>query len=287
MNSRFAIHHKFLIWVFLVLGLPIFGGESSIEAQEESTYRLGPGDKIELRVDEMPDMDRQFTVLEDGTLELPQAGSMRAQGRTESELASDIRGRLEELGMRRATVIVRIVQYSRPVALLGEIAKPGNFPLTGRATLLDVLLEAGGLTVDAGLFVVVRRRSPNGLSDQIEIPVEELFGLGDPIYNIPIFAGDVIRAPSAPTIQISFLGEVENTGSQIFRGNRKITLLVAIAGAGGLTDQASSKIRILRDQGADADKKEILVNYRHILSGKVADVELLDRDIVVVKESFF
>lgn len=267
------------------LGL-ILLGEGRSQAQQGATFRIGPGDRIELRIDEMPEMGQEFTVQEDGNLVLPlEVGSIAAQGRTESELATDIQQRLEELGLRRATVVVRILQYSRPVALLGEFVKPGNLPLTGRATLLDVLLEAGGLTTEAGTVVMVRRRSSNGLSAQIEVPVRELLELGDPIYNIPIFAGDVIRAPRAPTLQISLLGEIEKTGSLTFKSSRKVTLLVAIAGAGGLTDTASSKIRILRNQGAD--KEEILVNYRHILSGKIPDLELLDGDIIVVKESFF
>lgn len=255
-------------------------------AQDGSVYRIGPQDKIEVRVDEIPDMQGQeLDITENGTVEIPHVGAIRAQGRTERQLADDIRQRLEEAGMRRATVSIRVTRFSRPVALLGAVVAPGNRSISGRATLLDVLLEAGGPTDDHGPVALVRRRASNGLSDQVEISLHELLEIGDPVVNIPVFSGDVIRVPKAPSVEVSFLGEVRTTGSQTFRGNRPVTLLAAIARAGGLSDAASNKIRILRGQGSE--KQEIVVHYRRILNGVDPDVELRDGDIIVVRESFF
>lgn len=247
--------------------------------------RIGPRDQLEVRVEELPGFDQDYEVSEDGTVELPHVGAVRAEGSTESELAAEIRRKLEGTGLRRATVSVRITRFSRPVAVLGAVAKPGNHLLTGRATLLDVLLEAGGLTDERGDSVVVRRRAANGLTDQVEVSVEELFELGDPAVNLPLQAGDVVRVPKAPAIAISFLGEVTNTGTVTFHGRERVTLLVAIARAGGLTDSASPKIRILRGRGEN--RVELAANYRRILAGKEPDPELEDGDILVVRESFF
>lgn len=254
-------------------------------AGQEALRRVGPRDQIEVRVEEIPSFDRDYEVADDGTVELPHVGAVRAEGRTESELAAEIRRLLEGTGVRRASVSVRITRVSRPVAVLGAVADPGNHLISGRSTLLDVLLEAGGLTDDRGSRVLVRRRSPNGLTDQVEISVEELFELGDPTVNLPILAGDVIRVPRADSVEISFLGEVANPGNLSFQGRDRVTLLVAIARAGGLTDKASAKIRILRGQGGA--RQEIVANYRRILAGKEPDPELEDGDILVVRESFF
>lgn len=258
---------------------------ATLSAQEGALYRIGVRDKVEIRVEELADVNSEFDVADDGTLELPHVGLVTAQGRTEDELAVRIRQLLLDSGMRRATVSVRVTRIARPVVLLGAVAEPGNRVVSGRATLLDVILEAGGLAAAPGPVVLVRRRASNGLSDQVEIALRELLELGDPSVNIPIYAGDVIRVPAAPQIHVSFLGEVESAGDVGFRGNERATLLVAIARAGGLTEAASNKIRILRGEGAE--KQEILANYRRILSGKDPDIELEDGDIVVVRESFF
>ena len=258
---------------------------STAAAQEGSPYRIGPGDEIEVRVAELPDIDRDFTVAADGTVELPHAGSVAAEGRTEGQLAAEIRSRLESSGLRRATVSVAVRRPSRPIAVLGAVMQPGNLPVLGRATVLDALLEAGGLSADRGSSILVRRRASNGLADQVEISVEDLFELADPAVNLPVFPGDVIRVPKAPTIRISFLGEVNQAGSHSYTGNARVTLLAAIAQAGGLSETASPKVRILRGQGDQ--KVELAANYRRILNGKDPDVELQDGDIIVVRESFF
>jgi polysaccharide export outer membrane protein len=269
--------------LYVLIAALVLAGELS--GDESSDRRIGPHDEIEVRVEELPEIDRGYVVAEDGTVELPHVGEVRAEGRTERELAGEIRLLLEGTGLRRATVSVRITRFSRPVAVLGAVVNPGNRVITGRATLLDVLLEAGGLTDDRGDSVLVRRRSSNGLTGEVEISVEDLFERGDPAVNIPILAGDVIRVPKAPAIEVSFLGEVVETGTVTFRGRERVTLLVAIARAGGITDEASAKIRILRGRGDE--RVEITVNYRRILAGKDPDPELEDGDILVVRESFF
>jgi protein involved in polysaccharide export with SLBB domain len=70
------------------------------------------------------------------------------------------------------------------------------------------------------------------------------------------------------------------------KSTERITLLAAIARAGGLTDRASKAIRIKRAEAA-AGTPEVEADYKRILAGKDADVELRQGDIVVVKESFF
>jgi len=274
-----------LTWVGLLLIAAWGLWTSAATAQQKASYPIGPRDKVEIRVLELPELDREFQVAGDGTLELPNVGKVDVAGLTESELAVELRRRLEEVGMRRATVSVRITEFSRPVAVLGAVVNPGNHPVEGRAMLLDVLLMAGGLSNDRGRFIQVRRRAANGLSDQVEIGIDELFESGDPAVNIPIFAGDVVHVLPAEAVRVSFLGEVNQTGNVTFRGTDRVTLLVAIAQAGGLTERASSKIRILRRQGAG--RVEIIANYRRILNGKDPDPELEDGDIVIVKEAFF
>ncbi len=249
------------------------------------SYRIGPRDQIQIRVDEL-DLENEQPVTEDGTIALPVLGTVRAQGLTEDQLAARLRERLEAQGLRRPTVTVIVSAYrSRPVSILGAVADPGNHFIPGRTTLIEVLLNAGGLKPDHGPSIHVRRRAENGLSDQIEIPVRELIDVGDPTLNIPIFAGDHLNIPAARDLTIHFLGQVQKVGSLTFPAARRVTLLTAIAGAGGLLETASKKIRIQR-RTPSGELQELVADYRKILNGGQPDVELEDGDLILVKESF-
>lgn len=276
--------------ILFVLAVAWALGAVSLWAQEPESarsYRIGPRDRIQIRVEELPGLDSEQEVADDGTINLGVVGSIDAQGATESELEARIRSRLLSEGLRKATVTVVVSEYrSRPVSIIGAVGSPGNHFVPGRTTLLEALLAAGGLDAEHGPKIQVRRRADNGLSDQVEIAVRSLIELGDPQVNIPIFAGDLINVPPAREIVIHFLGEVRNVGSQTFTSNKKVTLLTAIARAGGLTETASSKISIKRETGS-GEREEIVVDFRRLLSGRDPDIELQDGDLIVVKESFF
>lgn len=251
---------------------------------QEGSFRIGVRDRLEVHVDELPDLNSEQEVGEDGTITLPVIGNVVARGLGEKELAESIREKLEAEGLRRATVKVRILEFrSRPVSLLGAVAQPGNHYVPGRITLLELLTDAGGLTANHGPSIYVRRRADNGLSDQVQISAEALIHDGDPILNIPIFSGDMINIPPTREIQVHFLGEVQHVGTLSFRSTDRVTLLTAIAKAGGLSETAAKKLRIRR-QGKT---EEIVVDYRQVLSGRSVDPLLEDGDLIIVKEAFF
>ena len=274
-------------FALLTAGAVIVGlaAAASAAAQESAIYRIGSRDTVEVQVDEMPEIDRELEVRSDGTILLPVIGGVEARGRTEDELARQIRTRLEQEGLRRATVRVRVTGFlSRPVSVLGAVPKPGLQNVPGSATLVEVLLAAG-FTGGPGQEVRIRRRAENGLADEVKISSVELFELGEPAVNLPIFAGDVLFVSPVPTVRISVLGAVRRPGVVELEGARRTTLLVVLAEVGGLSDAAASKIRIRRRQ--DGEETEIVASYRRILDGKEADVELQDGDVVLVKEAFF
>lgn len=276
----------FTVFLWLTASLVL---ASTTAAQENTSrsYRIGPRDQIQVRVEEIPEFEVEQVVAEDGTVVLPTVGSLRVQGLTEREFEDRLRDRLLAEGLREATVYVTVSGYrSRPVAMWGSLKNPGNHFIPGRATLLEMLTMAGGLTAERGPSIFIRRVAENGLTDQVEIPIVELVENGNPEYNLPIFAGDHINIPQAREFTIHFLGEVKQAGSFTFRSNQRPTLLTAIARAGGLTEVASNKIRILR-QTEGQERETIPVDYRRILLGKAPDVPLEDGDLIVVKESFF
>ena len=109
---------------------------------------------------------------------------------------------------------------------------------------------------------------------------------GDTDANIPIFANDLINVPARVAVTVFCLGEVARPGAVEFQSTERITLLTAIARAGGLTDRASRTIQVKRRDRAGRDTASE-VNYKRIVAGKEPDFELRSGDVVIVKESFF
>jgi polysaccharide export outer membrane protein len=273
-------HLAVLIPVLALAALPLL-------AQGGSTYRVGPKDLVDISVFEEPALNGQYRVSEQGAIRLPLIGNFPVAGLTEAQLVETLKGHLEANYLQRASVTAEIREYlSQPISVIGAIANPGNLDLSGRYTLLQAITAAGGLADNHGNTVFVRRRAENGLSDQIEISLEQLMMGNDPRLDIPIFANDVINIPATVEITIYLLGEVSTQGALAFENTRRVTLLTAISRAGGVTDRASDKI-IVRRTHEDGTVTEMSVDYKRIVNGRDIDLELQDGDVIVIKESFF
>lgn len=250
-------------------------------------YRIGPKDLLDIRVFEVPELNIERRVSEEGTISLPLIGDVPVQGLTDVELADRLKALLEAKYVQRASVAVQVREFrSRPISVIGAVRQPGNLALSGRWTLLEALSAAGGLAENHGDTIYVLRRAENGLSDQIAISVDDLMVRADLNANIPIFATDVINVPAKVQVTVFCLGEVASPGAVQFVSTERITLLTAIARAGGLTDRASKSIRVKRRDRTGRDT-EIEADYKRILAGKDPDMELQSGDVVVAKESFF
>ncbi len=247
-------------------------------------YRIGPKDLVAVQVFEVPELNVERRVTEDGKINLPLIGDVAASGLTENELALRLKTLLEAKYVQRASTAIEVREFrSKPIAVIGAVHQPGNLAFSGRWTLIEAITAAGGLAENHGNIVYVLRRAENGLTDQVAIDVNDLMVRADPRANLPIYANDLINVPGVVEVTVYCLGEVGKPGALTFKSTDRITLLAAIARAGGLSDRASKKIMIKR-AGKSA---EIAVDYKRILSGRDPDVELHEGDVVVVKESFF
>jgi len=205
--------------------------------------------------------------------------------------AADVKGKLESLltakYVNRASVSVVIKEFANsPVSILGAVQRPGPLNVSGNWYLLQAISAAGGLTQQAGRVIYVLRQSPNGLSDKLEIQVDDLFRGSSSAWNIPIYPSDVVNVPARSTVKVFCLGEVKSPGALEFDSDDRISLLSVIAKAGGLSDRASNSIRI-KHRGSDGKDDERVVNFRRVVAGKDPDPILARDDVVIVKESFF
>jgi polysaccharide export outer membrane protein len=250
-------------------------------------YRVGPRDLLSIRVDEAQTLNGERRISESGTVNLPLIGDVYVEGKTPGEISQAVKKILEEKYVQRASVDVQVIEFrSRPISVIGAVKTPGNLGFSGHWTLLEVLAAAGGLTETHGDVAYVLRRADNGLSDQVTIGLDDLLVRGDPRANIPIFANDLVNVPVTVEMTVYCLGQVAKPGALPFKSNERMTLLTAIAHAGGLTDRASKKILIKR-AGRTEGPQEITADYNRILAGKEPDVDLRAGDVIVVKESFF
>jgi len=288
-NSKFKIQNSKFFFFFFFFFLAILSLTIVAVAEEstQSNYRIGPKDLIAIKVFEIPDLNVEVRVEGDGIVRLPMLGELRVEGLTAAQVAENIQKVLEERYVQHASVTVDIREYrSRPISVIGAVRKPGPLNISGRWTLLEALAAAGGLTDEHGDMIYVMRRSSNGLSDQVAISVDDLMVRAKLDVNIPVFAGDLINVPATVEISLICLGEVKKPGAVTFKSTERITLMAAIARAGGLTDRASKMIVIRRHDRGNKDM-EIKADFKKIRSGKEPDIELERDDVVVVKESFF
>jgi polysaccharide export outer membrane protein len=159
--------------------------------------------------------------------------------------------------------------------------------MLGPRTLLQVLAQAGGLTQDAGADLHVIRRGADGREETLRIPVNDLLVSRDPALNVPVQPGDVISAPLDRPVYIYVDGAVKTPGRIEQLASRPITLLQAIAKAGGATERANLRtIQILR-QSPDGTQTIVEANVKKIRKGQEPDPVLGEGDVVVIPETFF
>lgn len=277
---------RHFLQVLTVAALSLTSASWAQASRDQRSYRLGPQDLVRIRVFEEPDLNMEKRVAGNGTIQLPLVGELPAEGLTEIELASLLKSALEKSYLQRASVTVEVIEmHSNPISVVGAVNRPGRLSVAAGLTLLEALNEAGGLTASSGDLVRVMRTADNGLSDQVIISIEELTSGQQPRLNIPIYPSDLISVPTATSLTIYLLGEVSRLGSQSFETGQRVTLLMALSRAGGLTQRASNKIMIRRFDGTSTE--ELSFNYKQLLKGQGPEVLLQDGDMIVVKESFF
>jgi len=277
------MRRRLCLFATMLIALPCV-----LRADEQvGDYRIGPKDLLEIKVFEIPELNLERRVSDSGSIDLPLLGDLSVAGLSSSQVSSRIEALLTAKYVNHANVSVNVKEYANsPVSIVGAVQKPGPLNISGNWYLLQAISAAGGLTEKAGRKLYVLRRAPNGLSDRLEIRVDDLFRGDSSMWNIPIYPSDIVNIPPRNPVKIFCLGEVKNPGALDFESDDRITLLSVIAKAGGLTDRASNSVRIKR-RGQDGKDVEKVVNFRRVVSGKDPDPALAPDDVIIVKESFF
>jgi polysaccharide export outer membrane protein len=280
-----SVRPRLAFLVVVAVGVVAAGALRAEEVSGE--YRVGPRDLIEIKVIEIPELNVERRVSDGGAINLPMVGDFPVTGLTAAEIRTSLETLLKSKYVNRADVSVVVREFAaKPISIVGAVRKTGSLNISGRWDLLQAIAAAGGLSETAGKKIYVLRHAENGLSDTLEISTEDLFRNAPQMWNIPIYPSDIVNIPPRQTVRIFCIGEVKSPGAVEFETDDRISLLSAIAKAGGLTDRASKKIRVKR-RGRDGKDTEQTYDFKAILAGRSEDPTLLPDDVVIVKESFF
>ena len=175
--------------------------EEQRNMQVNYTYVIGPGDSMEVFVwgnEELTVSD--VKVRPDGKISTRLVENIEASGKTPSELARDIEEAYSEY-VKSAVVSVIVDEFegvpSQQVRVVGEAAEPLNIPFRKHMTLLDLMVEVGGLTEFADGNKSVLIRNSGGSQNTYNILLQDLLDKGDISANVALFPGDIIIIPEA------------------------------------------------------------------------------------------
>ncbi len=283
-RSRTILGGIFLIFALVFWLSPVQARQQAEKAQASQVveYRIGAKDLLEIKVYELPELNQTVRVAEDGTITLAVVGPVPASGLTAQELEKRIAAILNEKYTKSAHVTV-IIREHQKIAVLGAVSRPGLYEMAGPTTLVQILSEAGGLTQQAGKEIHILRQQDNGNKERIVLGVDDLMRRSQDA-NIILKPKDEIIVPFDQTLTVFVYGEVRNPGAIQFLESKGLTLLKAVAQAGGLTEWANAvQVLVKRKDPQTGREKNLWFNLKKIIDGKRPDFPLQDGDIIVVK----
>jgi len=163
-----------------------------------SHYEIGPGDTLTVFVWRNPELSVDVTVRPDGRLSLPLVEDIVAVGKTPSQLAREIEQRLSKyLSSPIVTVLPKqfIGPFDRQVRIIGEAVQPKALAYRANMTLLDAMIEVGGLTRFAAGDRATLVRTVDGQQHTYSVHIDSLIRDGDIQSNVPLSPGDIIIIP--------------------------------------------------------------------------------------------
>lgn len=248
-------------------------------AAADSSYVLesiGPGDMVRVSVFRNPDLTTETRVSERGTILFPLIGEVSVKGLTPAQAGSRIAEKLRQgRYVVNPEVTMSLMQVnSRQVSVLGNVNKPGRYPLDGTsAKLTDLLAIAGGIA-PTGSDQVTIVSTKDGQTRSMDVDIPAMLRNGDLSKNVTLEPGDTVFVHRAPMVYV--YGEVHKGGA--YRLENGMTVMQAIAMGGGITPRGTERgIKVTR---RSEDGKTQDMNVR------LTDPVQTD-DVIYVRESLF
>jgi len=237
---------------------------------------LGVGDVVRITVYQNPDLTVEARVSELGQVNFPLIGVVTVGGLSVSQAQALIEKRLRDGGfVLKPQVTIQTTQIrSSQISILGQVNKPGRFPIELVGSKVSEMIAAAGGVVPGGADIVTLVGNRDGKPIKLDIDLPLVLQQGRADLDMPVENGDIIYVDRAPIFYM--YGEVQRPGQ--LRIERGMTLMQALAQAGGTTARGTTRgIKVHRKDAAGAVQvREIKMN------------ELVERDdVIYVSESLF
>jgi len=237
---------------------------------------LGPGDVVRATVFQNPDLTVESRISESGQINFPLIGAVTVGGLAIPAAEKRIETLLRERGfVLRPQVTIQVVRtLSSQVSVLGQVGKPGRYPIEMTSSKVSEMIAGAGGVVPGGADVVTLVGTRNGEPVKLDIDLPAILQSGRAELDVQVENGDIIYVDRAPTIYI--YGEVQRPGQ--IRLERGMTLMQVLAAAGGLTARGT-------ERGIKVHRRDTQGQV-NVLELKPTD-HLQRDDVVYVKESLF
>lgn len=236
------------------------------------SYALGTGDVVRISVFGQPELDIVTRIADDGTISYPLVGEMKVAGLTERELERKVADELKQRKLVRSPQVNVLIEefQSQRVSILGNVAKPGVYPVSRGERITEIIALAGGLTDKAGDTAVVTRKD----SERVVVDLQAVLQKGDASMDIALANGDRVFIPEMAVFYV--YGQVQQPDG--YRYKPGMTVMEAISLAGGLTAIGTERGLTVRRKVGGEEIETISVDIA---------TQLQEGDVLYVKESLF
>jgi len=266
---------RYLLQFWLVLSVAM-GSAAFAQNQPKPEHLLGPGDVIRVNVFQNADLSLETRISELGQITFPLVGAVTVGGMSvptaEKAIAKALRDGKFVLNPQ---INIQLMQIrSAQVSILGQVGKPGRYPIEQAASKVSEMIAAAGGAVPGASDVVTLIGQRNGRPVKLEIDLPAILQAGKAELDTTVANGDILYVDRAPTFYV--YGEVQRPG--VSRLERGMTVMQALAQSGGLTQRGTERgLRIHRRDATGAVK---------VIQPNINDHVERD-DVIYVRESVF
>ena len=169
-------------------------------ASPTAEYQTGPGDSLHIFVWRNPELSTQVAVRPDGRLSIPLVEDLIAVGKTPTELSREIEKRLSKYVTDPIVTVMPtsfVGPFTQQVRIIGEAATPKALPYRANMTVLDAMIEVGGLTKYAAGDRATLVRTVNNVQATYSVHLKSLISDGDIGSNVGLEPGDILIIPQS------------------------------------------------------------------------------------------
>lgn len=264
--------------LFLTFAIVLLSFSANAQDMKQD-YVLGTGDMVRITVYGSPDLTTETRVTAAGAITIPLLGDLPVGGLTAADTEKKIATALEAGGfLKQPQVNIVVLQFqSQMVSVLGDVLKPGRYPLDRPSTLTDVLAMSGGATSNGSELVTVTSQR-DGKTENREYDLRELFERGQSSQNPIIRSDDIIYVHAR---EVSVLGQVNRPGKySVLSGVRNVGDFLSMAG--GVAPGGADTIVVSLQRDGKTIKHEIDVDQLFRSGNTAANVELQSGDMIYV-----